>query len=129
MADLVKDDMREREPRPASKSKKSAGRTNKLTNEDLLFIIWCWSRGLSSAATSKGVKCNVSTVLQYRKRVFRQPYIVFDLAVMVKQGERKYLCRFCGGREPSEIRCKRHILKHFMPLEYAKQISLKPPDY
>lgn len=129
MADLIKDDMRGREPRPASKSKKSIGRTNKLTKEDLLFIIWCRSLGLSSAATSKRVKCNVSTVLKYIKQVFRQPYLVFDLAVMVKQGDKKYLCRFCGGVEPTEIRCKRHILKHFMHWEYAKQVSLKPPDW
>ena len=124
MLTLIKDDLKGRTPRVSSRKSRPH-----MTNEDFLFIVWCWSRGLPSNTIARGVKCTHQIVVDYRRLVYKEPYRVFELPVMVKRSERKYLCRFCGGVEPSEIGCKRHILKHFMPLEYAKQVSLKPPDY
>jgi hypothetical protein len=119
---LLRDELKDRKIKPSTRSHRAW-----LNNDDWLFIIWCWSRGMSSAATAAQVKCGLDTVLKFRKKVFREPYRVFDLPVMVKQSKRRYICRFCGGAEPSETICKRHILRHFMPKEYARQAILKPP--
>ena len=121
MMRLIRDDLKEREVR--------AIRKVRLSNDDYLCIVWGLSRGLTYSDIARSVKCSIQTALDYKDLITKEPWRVFELPVMVKRSERKYLCRFCGGVEPSEIGCKRHILKHFLPLEYAKQVSLKPPDY
>jgi hypothetical protein len=119
---LIKDELRDRKTRPSSRSDETH-----LTNDDRLFIIWCWSRGMLSSAVAAQVKCSHDTVLNYRSEVFREPYRVFDLPVGSKQGQRKYVCRLCGDAERSETICKKHVLRHFMPKEFARQAILKPP--
>lgn len=120
---LIKDDIRSRSVRAYPQYRVD------LSKEDVLFIVWCLSLGYSLSNIAGKVMCHRGTVMRWKQRLFQEPYRIFELPVMVKKGERKYLCRFCGGVEPSEIGCKRHVLKHFMPLEYAKQVPLKPPDW
>ena len=100
-----------------------------ISNEDRLYVLWWWSKGWTLTRTAEGVPCSPMTVRNIRVEFMRNPHLIFKLPVLLQVGPRAYQCQFCTEIRPTRTKCMRHILAHFLPLEWAKTAPVEEIEF
>ena len=95
------------------------GTKHPLTNEDRLFLIWAWMEGWSNAQAARSLPCSPAVVGQFHLDLILDLNLLFELPVMLQEGPRQFRCQYCGDMRPGRKQCMRHVLRHFMPIEWA----------
>ena len=91
-----------------------------LNHQDCLYILWWWSQGWTNTRIAEGVPCCASTVRKVQVELIEDLDFLFKLPIMFQVGPRQYECQFCTQIRSVRVRCMRHILSHFFPIEWAE---------
>ena len=113
--DLIGDRVKDRPPR---------AKNSHLDDDDKLLILWGWSRGWTIRRTAETLPTSLSTVKNYRSRVFEDPATVFELPILKLTGSKSHQCGLCGETRPTRMRGMRHVLSHVLPTEVARDTPL-----
>lgn len=95
-----------------------------LDDEDRMLILWGWARGWTVKRTAEELPTSLSTVKNYRARVFDGPSVVFELPVLKLTGPKTHQCGLCGETRPTRMKGMRHVLSHILPYEVARDVPL-----
>ena len=90
-----------------------------LTDADRLFLLWAWMSAWSNARAARELPCSPAVVGKFHRDLIFDLNIVFELPVMLQVGPRQFQCQYCSDIRPHRIKCMRHVLRHFMPIEWA----------
>ena len=100
-----------------------------LTGEDRLFLLWAWMSGWSSARAARELPCSPATVRKVHVEILLDLDFVFMLPVMLQVAPRQFQCQFCSEIRPSRPKCMRHILAHFLPINWAKTAPVERVEF
>ena len=111
------------EPR-VEQIRKSPQKWQRLSEDDRLFILWAKSKGYSEGHIASVLGRSKSAVRKFYRRMQESPLIIFDQKYYDVLGKKRLKCRFCEDVRESEMRIQRHVLAHFVPYEFARDMSL-----
>ena len=92
--------------------------------DDKLLIVFGVSRGWTIKKIALSLPASQTTVKSYRAKIFDDPVLVFDLAVLLETGPKAFQCSLCGESRGSRAKGMRHVLAHILPEEIARGIPL-----
>ena len=95
-----------------------------LDDDDKLVILWGLSRGWSAGKIAEALPASISTIKNFKGRIFDDPGLVFELPLLIQTSPRSHQCRICGEERPNRIRGMRHILGHIFSYEMARDMPL-----
>ena len=96
-----------------------------LTDEDRLFLLWAWMSGWSNTKAARELPCSPSVVGRFHLDLIYDLDLVFAMPVMRQVGARKFECQYCSDIKPSRMKSMRHIVGHYLPIEWALTAPLE----
>ena len=111
------------------RSREGGGRLRSLTDDDRILVIWGWSNGWTGAEIARKIPCNKITVYNFKRAALDDLRLIFDLPLLLQLEPRKFECQMCMEVRNTRIKCMRHVLSHFLPIEMAKTAPVEGIEF
>ncbi len=92
--------------------------------DDRVVIIQGWTLGWSDYRIARAAGCHRLTIWKFKQKILDDPGLAFYLPLMSMLSKKEWGCRLCGEVRSGKVRCQRHVLRHFLPIEIARDANL-----